>query len=102
MLKMKDSSTTPPGGWKFYVEETKYTVNAGSEDELNGRVHQHLKANKVVIPKNLRAVIQDQICSKGKTPCKDLSPDRAAKQALIQAQAREAKKCSGCGGGKVV
>jgi len=100
MQRLKDSATTPPGGWKFYVADTRYTVFGGSEDELNGRVTQHLRANKLPVPKNLRLVIQDQICSHGLTSCKDLSPEAAQKKQRELEIARTTRKCPSCGGGK--
>lgn len=69
----KDTATSPPGGWVFYVEETKTTLKASSHHGLAHKIILHFKANEMIMG-NPFQMIADQLCGKlGRPTCYDAS-----------------------------
>lgn len=69
----KDSATSPPGGWVYWVEETKTTLKASSNHGLAHKLILHYKANSMIMG-NPFQMIATQICSKvGRPICYDNS-----------------------------
>jgi hypothetical protein len=52
----------PRGGWRYLVPDTNTVIQAGSINELKQRVRQHMAANRIEIPPDIDAWIEDGGC----------------------------------------
>lgn len=62
----------PPGGFRYFVPETKTWFNHLSLDDLKRALQAHYKANQLPCPGNLGELIADQLCP-------DLPPDKCVR-----------------------
>lgn len=60
--QFRDSHTSPPGGWMFYVEPTKATLKASSHHGLAHLIIKHYKANELMLDGNPFDMIANQLC----------------------------------------
>ncbi len=74
MLKLIQKSEMPPGGLRYLVPETSTWIpspiahgaqSCSNLDELLEYIRAHYKANQYEPPKNLQALVEDQICKGG-------------------------------------
>lgn len=69
-MKLNSINTCPPGGFKFWVEETKQWVpnpmvrSTGhlAIGDLMNELRQHYNANRIEMPPNLQLLVEDQLC----------------------------------------
>jgi hypothetical protein len=61
-LKVVNLVDVPRGGWRYAVLDTNTVIQAGSIHELKRRVRQHMIANKLEIPRDLDAEVEDGAC----------------------------------------
>jgi hypothetical protein len=67
-MLLKNQMLAPPGGWKYYQDETGYWINAITEETLVRRVAAHRHNNQLAPVKapheTLAAEIEDWICQR--------------------------------------
>jgi hypothetical protein len=61
-LALRQKSTVPPGGYKFFVATTNRWITSGSLSGIMEEVVGHLKTNRIPIPSNLQELVEDRIC----------------------------------------
>lgn len=65
MLKLRNLHEGPPGGHRYFVEQTKTWIrDHPSFFDLVEGVKTHLKANNIPIPGDIEGIIQDQECQR--------------------------------------
>ena len=62
MLGLADMMTTPPGGWKFKVEETGETISAPDYGRLLLGARTSLERAGLMTPLDYETIFQDQLC----------------------------------------
>lgn len=62
MLKLLKRDTTPPGGFRYIDPDTNVPISAFSMRDLVRLSTSHRNANKLPIPENFQAIIEDWIC----------------------------------------
>lgn len=63
MLKFRIKRIIPPGGLYFFeVEQTKTMFRSPTMSSLLAQVERHLQENKLEVPENLPALVEDFIC----------------------------------------
>jgi len=62
MDKLKNREDDLPEGWKFLVEETGWTVDGETFNQLVRNVWYHMKINDIDVPKNLPEIIEHELC----------------------------------------
>jgi len=66
MLKIKSAHSVPPGGYRYLVETTGYTVTAHDMNALLNKIESHLSVNEIEmkLPEGitLQQVVEDQMC----------------------------------------
>ena len=62
MLAIVSKQTTPPGGYRYRVEQTGQTFHAWTAFAIRQQVVNHLTANSIPVPHNLDALIEDFTC----------------------------------------
>lgn len=63
MLKLLDTTSVPPGGFRYLCPETSTWVQAPSFMELISAASRHRAANKLGIPEGFREQVESQLCS---------------------------------------
>lgn len=61
-LKVINQVDVPRGGWRYLVVGTNTMIQAGSINELKQRVRQHMLANRLDIPPDIDAEIENGAC----------------------------------------
>lgn len=70
MNQLKDPNTVPPGGWKYRVPETGFTLSRNSRALLVQSVSEHLTANNIPSdPGTILSRIEAQICERAPASC---------------------------------
>ncbi len=63
MMHFRFKHISPPGGWYFYtVPETETTFREPTFERVMERIVSHLKVNKLPVPDDLAARVEDYIC----------------------------------------
>jgi hypothetical protein len=69
--KLRDAHTSPPGGWVYYVDQTKATLKGSSLHQLAIMLVKHYKANELILVDPFQ-MIMDQLCEgKARAVCYD-------------------------------
>ena len=63
MRRLKSETTAPPDFYRYTVPETGYRIEAVDSWTWEQKTREHLTANGIPIPDNLREIMHDQICS---------------------------------------
>lgn len=65
-MRLKNSSDTPIGGWRFEIEingKTKVIKeNEGGKRKLLSKIRSFYANNRIDVPENLEDIVEDQIC----------------------------------------
>lgn len=64
MYAIERKDEVPPGGWKYFQQETKTWFNAPSFDELLEKVRRHRLANNIPLGMEWKYEIERQICER--------------------------------------
>ena len=64
MMRIIDQVTVPPGGWTFYVEETKTHIDGQTLRECVNKTINHLLSNELDISPIIDHIIEDSICKR--------------------------------------
>ena len=64
MLRLKDVSITPPGGFRDVVPETGFPVFADNLQQLIEKVRKHMQANKLPVPDDLGKQVEHRLCQR--------------------------------------
>lgn len=69
-MSLPNTTTTPPGGWRYTVPETIKEVGPFSGwDQLREKLIEHYRSTGYAIPQNLFQLVEVQICSKQPEYC---------------------------------
>jgi hypothetical protein len=74
MWIVKHEHKTPPGGWRYIVEETGTNLRGTSLDSLVGLVKSHCIANGLPFTPHSKQVITNSICNANPDFCLDANP----------------------------
>lgn len=62
MLRLKEYTTEPPGGWTYRDPDLKIVIRGGGFNGLLQTIRQLRSVNHLTIPDNLTAIVEDYIC----------------------------------------
>jgi hypothetical protein len=61
-LRLRDRSLTPPSGYRDIAPETGFPFVADSLEQLIQKEAAHLRANKLPVPSDLAAAVENRLC----------------------------------------
>jgi hypothetical protein len=73
-MTLPNLTNTPPGGWRYKVEQTGQEFNDVSLDALMQRLLAHYRANGYTAPVNLKEQVIDYICNRTPDYCTGSEP----------------------------